>query len=344
MSHSSRTDKRSPLVSIIVPVYNTEEYLRQCIESVLAQTYSDWELILIDDGSRDASGQICDIATRSTSRIKVVHTKNHGLSAARNTGLDKARGEYITFLDSDDILHPLFLELMMNKIMRYKAEIVACEIKKFADGFDSYSSIAMRLGFDSYVEKMSCQCYAGSEITRKALYQRTINCSACGKLFSRRLWKEKRFREGTMYEDLDIIPRILLDSRLTAIYDIALYFYCQHGESFLHTFSFRRTDVLEVTRRLVVHMSAISPSLRKGALDRQMSANFNILGLMEANIPRLEGEEREKASSIADECWGKIKELRAGRLLDRRVRLKNKAGIIISYIGGIWLLKLLYRR
>ena len=122
------------------------------------------------------------------------HFKNKGRAyqEPRSFGSPQHRarqspGEYITFLDSDDILHPLFLELMMNKIMRYKAEIVACEIKKFADGFDSYSSIAMRLGFDSYVEKMSCQCYAGSEITRKALYQRIINCSACGKLFSRRL-------------------------------------------------------------------------------------------------------------------------------------------------------------
>ena len=108
-----------------------------------------------------------------------------------------------------------------------------------------------------------------------------------------------------MYEDLDIIPRILLDSRLTAIYDIALYFYCQHGESFLHTFSFRRIDVLEVTRRLVHSHVGHIPLLTKRGARPPMSANFNILGLMEANIPRLEGEEREKASSIADECWGR---------------------------------------
>ena len=102
------------MVSIIVPVYNVEEYLRECVDSILNQTYSDVEVILVDDGSTDQSGNICDEYAKMDSRIKVIHKKNGGVSAARNTGIGEASGEYLMFVDSDDAIHPELVEAYMT--------------------------------------------------------------------------------------------------------------------------------------------------------------------------------------------------------------------------------------
>ena len=95
-----------PKVSVIIPVYNVEQYLNRCIDSVLNQTYKDFEIILVDDGSTDKSGEICDVYAEKDSRITVIHKENGGLSDARNFGIDAARGDFLTFLDSDDYFHP----------------------------------------------------------------------------------------------------------------------------------------------------------------------------------------------------------------------------------------------
>ena len=115
-----------PAVSIIVPVYNTERFLNRCIDSVLAQTYSDWELLLVDDGSTDSSGSICDEYATQDSRIRVFHKENGGVSSARNLGLDYARGEWITFVDSDDYIAPDMIEKLYETQKRNNADITVC--------------------------------------------------------------------------------------------------------------------------------------------------------------------------------------------------------------------------
>ena len=112
------------MISIIVPVYNTEKYLRRCIDSVLAQTYQDFELLLIDDGSKDSSGAICDEYAAQDARVRVFHKENGGVSSARNVGLDNARGEWITFVDADDWIESDMLELLLRKGEETGADIV----------------------------------------------------------------------------------------------------------------------------------------------------------------------------------------------------------------------------
>lgn len=329
-----------PLISVIVPVYNAEEYLRQCVESVLAQTYSNWELILVDDGSTDYSGKMCDLAARSSARIKVRHTKNRGVSAARNTGLDMMRGRYVAFLDADDMLHPQFLEITLLKILKSGADIVQIKTKEFEDGdirifnnFDLYSDRIINVFTIDYSPEAACQ---------KVLYQHTFVPSPCGKLFKTSLWNDTRFREGIRYEDLDLIPLVIRKAKSVASFPLKLYFYRQHGKSYLHTFSLERADVLDVTQRLV-DAFADEPDLHRAALDRQLSANFNILMLIESNRDRIEDNEKEEAMRIADSCWQKIKELRGKSLRNPNVRLKNKLGIIASCLGGRRLLGILSR-
>lgn len=114
-------------ISVIVAVYNVEKYLSKCIESILNQTYKNLEIILIDDGSSDKSGDICDSYAKQDSRIKVIHRENKGIAYTRNEGLDTAKGDYITFVDSDDYIHPQMYELMMRKLREQNADVVACD-------------------------------------------------------------------------------------------------------------------------------------------------------------------------------------------------------------------------
>lgn len=330
----------TPLISVILPVYNADEYLRQCVESVLAQTYSNWELILVDDGSTDNSGKMCDLAARTTSRIKVRHTKNQGVSAARNTGLNMMRGSYVAFLDADDLLHPQFLETALDKIIKKDADVIQFKTRLFEDGDIKIFNHLMP--YSERLSRIHPILYSPEEACAKVLYQHKLVPSPCGKLYKAALWQQTRFREGIRYEDLDLIPLVLRKAKSVATFPLKLYFYRQHGKSYLHTFSLERADVLDVTQRLV-EAFAHEPDLHRAALDRQLSANFNILTLIESNRGRIGDDEKEEAMRIADSCWQKIKELRGRSLRNPHVRLKNKLGIIASYLGGRRLLGLLSR-
>ena len=127
------------MISVIVPVYNVEKYLRQCLDSVLAQTYRELEIILVDDGSTDGSGAICDEYATRDSRIKVVHQQNGGLSSARNAGLDLATGEYVAFVDSDDYIHETMLELLYQALVENNADTVICNFERVDEKGDVIS-------------------------------------------------------------------------------------------------------------------------------------------------------------------------------------------------------------
>lgn len=327
---------KNPKVSVIIPVFNTEKFLRQCVDSVLAQTYRNLDIILVDDGSTDSSGSICEQYVRKSAAIKVIHTSNRGLSAARNKGLDHARGEYITFVDSDDLIHPRFVELLMNTVKALNADISFCHVDEFKDEISLLDSFKWKMPYDSIADSLFLKHPPSPlKVAERMLYQkRKVIPSACGKIYRASLWKNLRFREGTGYEDLDIIPVVTLHSRIVSSIPLPMYYYRQHSGSYIHTFSLRRADVLTVTSRLSDYISRNFPSLLPAARDRQLSANFNIFGIITTNLPFLNGLEKKKALAIRDQCWRKIKELRGKSLLNPKVRIKNKAGILASYIGG----------
>ena len=122
--------QETPLVSIIVPVYQVKEYISECVESLLAQTYTNLEILLVDDGSTDGSGEICDEYAVKDSRVRVVHQTNQGLSTARNTGIGLAQGECLAFVDSDDVVMPGFIEILYELLGKYQADIAACDYVK----------------------------------------------------------------------------------------------------------------------------------------------------------------------------------------------------------------------
>lgn len=212
-----------PLVSVIIPVYNVAPYLREALDSVVHQTYSNQEILIVDDGSTDGSGEICE-EYRSDDRVQVIHQENRGLSAARNTGLDRAVGEYIAFLDSDDAWCPDFIEKMLEAIGN--VDIVVCRYEVHQLRLDSMWK---------KIEPTAAKDFYGREEALWALANGTINVSVWNKLYRRDLWKETRFPEGHNYEDIETTYRIFGMCRNICFLDQPLYLHRRRPGSITNT-------------------------------------------------------------------------------------------------------------
>ncbi len=189
---------KKPLISIIVPIYNVEDCVKKCVDSILAQSYKNIEIILVDDGSEDRSGVICDNYAKKDKRVKAIHKKNGGLSSARNAGIEEMNGEYVNFVDGDDALRVNCLENLYKDIIREKADISACGFVRFDENGESTQSEANFAGIASGHEAMTL------------LLQKKIYPSAWGKLYKRSIFDTLRYNEQCKYgEDLDAIIRIL---------------------------------------------------------------------------------------------------------------------------------------
>ena len=188
------------LISIIVPVYNIEEYLPRCIESVLKQTYTNFELILVDDGSKDKSGEICDEYQKKDSRIRVIHKKNGGSSSARNEGIKIAKGKYLGFVDSDDYIEKDMYERMVRAIDATGGNII--QVAR-----DEKDEAGNRLPDICEMPKTQIQ-YSAEEFMKELLLHKG-DCSFCTKLLNRDLFKENRFPEGVLNEDFHLLVRLL---------------------------------------------------------------------------------------------------------------------------------------
>lgn len=213
-----------PEISVIVPVYNVEKYLERCVKSVLEQTFSDFELILVDDCSPDKSGILCDELEKTDERIKVIHRiKNGGLSAARNSGIDIIKGEYVFFLDSDDFLHKDALKTVYSDICSFDADIAVMEAV-------SVSMEAME----------APECITGETTVlsgREALIKKQAqSANACGKLFKSSLFAEFRFIEGRWHEDVHMSCRMFSKEGIrVAFNDKKLYCYRENPKSFMRS-------------------------------------------------------------------------------------------------------------
>ena len=217
--------RENDLISIIVPVYNIEPYLEKCIASIIAQTYYNFELILVNDGSTDASGMICDKWVEKDSRIVVFHQCNAGAAAARNTGLDVARGEYIMFVDGDDTVSPILCEKLLNALKVTKSQCAVCgwaDIK----GNDCLGAI--------HVESMDVS--ASGREALKEQYVSGLNrfnlVVPWGKLFFWEVWEHLRFTNGLYYEDMDIMPYLYWEcSKIVCIPVVGYYYLWRSGSA-----------------------------------------------------------------------------------------------------------------
>lgn len=212
--------KATPLISVIVPIYQVEAYLEECLDSILNQTYRQLEIILIDDGSPDRCGDICDRYASQDSRIKVIHQTNQGLSAARNAGMDMATGEYISFIDSDDYIAPYFYEKLLEGFKEHpEAKVTACQVFKNEDGKITPLICNRRHQFPTIHTSLWCQ---------DAILGKTY-VNVWNKLYQAELLKEIRFRKGRIVEDVlfmsDFLPICISQQALLLLLPDYLYYY-----------------------------------------------------------------------------------------------------------------------
>lgn len=304
-----------PLVSVIVPVYKVEPYLHRCVDSILAQTYHNLEIILVDDGSPDNCGKICDEYARKDKRIKVIHKKNGGQSEARNVGLDVAKGEYVTFIDSDDWIHNQYIEILYNDIIQANADVSMC----------TFVRISAMNNNDKKISTHKVEVLNKEQAIERTLYQKKLDSSPWDKLYKRNLFDSLRFTVGRIYEDLEIIYQIYDRAVILTYTDEALYYYFYREDSTLGVFNQKRLVVLDITDEIVKYMEEKYPAIVPAAKDRKLSANFNMLALM--SLYKSDDE-----SSIR-RCWDNICKLRWNSLFNPKVRLKNKLGILVSLFG-----------
>lgn len=219
-------------ISVVVPVYKVEPYLRRCVDSIIGQTFKDFELILIDDGSPDKCGEICDEYAKKDSRVVVIHQKNGGLSAARNAGIDwvfaNSKSEFIGFIDSDDWVSENYLEELHKGCQRCD---IACVNLMQTSGDNSSAHIG-EVVWDYLPPDIYWQC-------------RMLPMSAWGKLFKRELWSNIRFPVGKIHEDEYAIPGVLFSCRQIASTDAKLYYYFSRSDSIIgKSYSVKRLDVI----------------------------------------------------------------------------------------------------
>lgn len=307
------------MISVIIPAYNIEEYIGECIESVLAQSGVEMEIIVVDDGSTDATPAIVDEYAARHGHIKVIHRTNGGLAAARNTALEHCTGDWITMVDGDDLLMPGALALMLKAANDTEADMVMGAYADFTDVAPAALASA-----DS--SAAAATIISGRQAVETMLYRRgptaTVHSSAWGKLYRRELWEHHTFKAGILYEDLEVVPRISLNARRVAVVDDIVYAYRYNSNSILHVFTPNRLDVIDVARSLVAHFIDDKP-LHRAAQSRLFSAAFNMWLLLVVN-------HADMPDKLAD-CKRIVRRLAPGQLFRSKVRFKNRIGAILQY-------------
>ncbi len=214
--------EQNPMISVIVPVYKVEKFLGKCVDSILAQTYENLEVILVDDGSPDGCGALCDAYAQKDSRVIVIHKENGGLSSARNAGMDIARGEYIGFVDSDDWIEPEMYGHMLSLARNYGVKLVC------AGRYDvSEKTGEKKVGLCPEKE----ECISGEEMAGRIFLWKGCDSSACDKLYHRSLLETFRYPEGKVCEDIPVTYRIALKAEMVGLCPLPLYHYYHRANS-----------------------------------------------------------------------------------------------------------------
>lgn len=318
MTYEEENTKRNnnPKVSIIVPVYNVEVFLDECVQSILAQTYKNIEIILIDDGAKDNSGKMCDGFAFKDERIVVIHKENGGLSSARNAGIEKATGDYLIFVDSDDVISPLMVETMVSKALEYETDIVASRITENRDRLETGDINKVKV-FDVH------------DALKDIFSDDLIRTSASGKMYSKDLWKDLRFPIGWLFEDYATIYKVIMASMGKIVFFADYnYYYRPNPNSITQTaFYHKKMQFYEVNDRVVSDVKDTYPDLLRYIqyrVTRQSVSYYRDMGASDYN-------ETEDVRYV-------VKAVRKGifKYLFSGYRFKSKMyGLLIAIIPGL---------
>lgn len=242
----------SDLISVIIPIYNVEPYLSDCIESIIKQTYTNLEIILVDDGSPDKCGDICDMYAEKDSRITVIHKKNGGLSDARNAGLDIATGKYVTFIDSDDAVALDMVEYLYEMLCESNADITVCQPEIFSDDIPEIKWQDRRI-----------ETITGSEKCLEYYFKtRYVQSVAWGKLYKKDMFEYVRYPFGKMHEDEFTTYRLIsLANRISVGFSKKYFYRIRSGSIMREIFSMRNLDGIEAAIEIKKYIDTNFPKL-----------------------------------------------------------------------------------
>lgn len=312
--------KEMPLISVIIPVFNVEKYLINCIESVISQTYKRIEIILVNDGSTDNSGNICDKYEKKDSRIKVIHKENGGLSDARNFGIENSNGQYITFIDSDDDIENYYIEYLYNLLLKYKTKMSIAAYTIISKD----KKINIGQGYD---EKL----LSTEECLNRILSEKGFTISSCAKLYNKDLFNDIRFPKGKLNEDNGTTYKLILKCDEIAYGDKSIYNYYKRENSIMtSSFNIKKIDLIELTDLMCIDIISKYPKLEKVCEMRQVNARFSILRQMIGKkLDKIEKKEKQKIKKF-------ILKKKKYILFNKEYGKRNKFALIALILGDVF--------
>ena len=241
---------KNDLISIIIPVYKVEKYLEKCIESVLKQTYTNLQIILVDDGSPDNCGKICDEYAKKDSRIEAIHKANGGLSDARNVGISKAKGRYIGFVDSDDYIKEDMYEILLNLIKKYDADVSICNLYDVIDGNECIRN-----------KENGIREYSRIDILKEILLDKNIQSYAWNKLYKKELFDEIKYPIGKKYEDIGTTFYLFEKCNKIVVTSEPEYYYLKRADSLVNNVT--ESTILDYTEIIIQRYLYIKQNIKE---------------------------------------------------------------------------------
>lgn len=256
------------MIDVIIPVYNVENYIERCVNSLLNQTYSDYRILLIDDDSTDNSGKICDELADKNEKVIYYHIENKGIAAARNFGIQISTADIVTFVDSDDFVDTKYLERLLNAMERAGADLL---ISGLTDVWDLTP-------IKEPDEKELIETPERGEVIRRIFAQEVIDVSPCAKLYNRKLFDNIQYPEGEIYEDMKIIIKLLEAADKIAITSYSGYYYYQRSGSIMHSDMSRdRVTLMETMERYVRYVGDKYPEAAEAVKIRYIRCGFHVM-------------------------------------------------------------------
>lgn len=311
---------KNKLVSVIIPVYNVRGYLERCINSILEQTYKKIEVIIVDDGSTDDGGEICDSYQLNDDRVTVVHQKNAGLSAARNRGINICKGEYICFIDSDDFVAIDFIERLVLCLESSCCDIAQCKVRSFVEQSE----------LTNLVKEKDYNVYNGAEMCHNLLMNKIKESGVVqNKLYKRYLFEEEHFREGRIHEDEFLVYKLFYKSRV-AVLEAELYYYqSKRKESITHAaYSIKRLDALDAARERITYFTDKNENMLR---DEAILAYCRTL---DTNILLLKESALHNRNELLNELYKELKTSYIKVVFSKYIPLKNKVGVGVRMVDA----------
>ena len=305
------------LISIVIPVYNVEKYLKNCIDSVLNQTYQNIEIILIDDGSIDNSGKICDEYAKISDKVVVIHQQNLGASCARNVGIEIANGKYITFIDSDDIVEKKYIEYLYNLVIKNNVKMAIASYKIISE-HDKCIDIG-----DGYEEKI----LKTEECLDRLLKEKGFTVSPCSKIYSKELFEEIKFPEGKLYEDNGTIYKFIMKCDNIAYGNESYYlYYRRNNSSTMSKFNLRKLDLIELTDNMCNEIEEVFPNLVETTEKKRITVRFSVLRMMNLKEDKITNKKRKEIEKF-------IKDRKIKIMKNKNMDTRDKIALICLLLG-----------